>query len=62
MKKILILTLLLMMSLAIFTFLPARAEDNTNINVQVKSIVIDTNIDSSNFLEKMLTSLNLIKK
>jgi hypothetical protein len=53
MKKILSLTLLLMMSLAIFTFLPARAEDDTSIDPQLNLVSImpvSTNVDN---LEKI---------
>ncbi len=60
MKKILSLTLLLVMSLMVFTFLPARAEDDTSVNIQLTATPIATSIDSSNFLEK-IPSLDQLK-
>jgi hypothetical protein len=53
MKKILSLTLLLAMSLAVFTFLPARAEDDVNVNMQLTTTAVATDIDSSDLLEKI---------
>jgi hypothetical protein len=53
MKKILSLTLLLMMSLAVFTLLPARAEDDASVSIQLTSTALTADIDSSNLLEKI---------
>ncbi|MDD2680565.1 MAG: hypothetical protein PHE20_00505 [Patescibacteria group bacterium] len=54
MKKILSLTLLLMLSLAVFTFLPARAEDNTSVNIQTTVDPINSSVDSGDVLDSAL--------
>jgi len=53
MKKILSLTLLLAMSLMVFTFLPARAEDDTSVNIQLTATPVTTSIGSPDLLEKI---------
>ncbi|MBN2884714.1 hypothetical protein JXE04_02200 [Patescibacteria group bacterium] len=53
MKKILSLTLLLAMSLAVFTFLPARAEDDISVDEQAIPAVMSVRTDNSNILEKI---------